>query len=176
MGSLVRAKQIKKPDNFDDTKSASEIALVETNAVNLDDTLDGVFSQLKRIIHGDDSGNWYDNPETNLKRLIDNKLYSSFDYTNVSGGSLSLGDCPADITVVTVALIIDIAFNNSTTITVGDSVAQGRLMAVADNNTEQVATYKRNVDYLYTAETEILIFFPSGTPTQGEGKVFVYLS
>jgi hypothetical protein len=175
MGSLVRAKQIKKPDGFDDTKTASEIANTEANADNLDDTLDAVFSQFKRIMHGDDAGNWYDDPKTNLK-LIDNKLYLDFDYTDVSGGSLSLGNCPDNISVATVSLIIDTVFNGSTTITVGDSVAQGRLMVVADNDPAELGTFRRDVDYLYSAETELFIFFPSGAPTQGQGKIFVYLS
>lgn len=57
---LQRLRQIKKPDSYDDQLSPGAIDTSEDDSVNLDDALDGALSQLKRIIHGSDSGNWHD--------------------------------------------------------------------------------------------------------------------
>lgn len=60
--SLQRLKQISKPDSFDDTKTATEIANSETNSEDLEQLFEAFFSQVKRIISGDETGNWHDDP------------------------------------------------------------------------------------------------------------------
>jgi hypothetical protein len=60
--SLQRLDQIAKPDSFDDQLTAAQIAAIETAAVDLGEFWEGVLSQLKRIIHGNATGNWYDDP------------------------------------------------------------------------------------------------------------------
>jgi hypothetical protein len=62
--SLIRLDQQHSPDVFDDTKSAASIALAETASVDYADFQEYVLSQLKRIIHGDDAGNWHDDIAT----------------------------------------------------------------------------------------------------------------
>jgi hypothetical protein len=62
--SLIRLDQLRKTDDPDDTLSAANISTIETNAVDHLDFLQGILSQIKRIIHGSDSGNWHDNVET----------------------------------------------------------------------------------------------------------------
>jgi hypothetical protein len=62
--SLIRVSQLHKPDTFDDTLSASTIAGVESAGIDAQDISDALISQVKRIIYGDDSGNWYDDPAT----------------------------------------------------------------------------------------------------------------
>jgi hypothetical protein len=62
--SLQRLIQIAKPNEFDDQKSASEISNIETSANNFADFVNGLISQLKRIIHGNQTGNWHDDPTT----------------------------------------------------------------------------------------------------------------
>jgi hypothetical protein len=60
--SLQRLSQIAKPDSFDDQKTASEIANSETVSENLSQFFEALLSQIKRIIHGNDPGNWFDDP------------------------------------------------------------------------------------------------------------------
>jgi hypothetical protein len=60
--SLQRLKQIAKPDSFDDQKTPVEISNSENSAINFADIQSAIFSQLKRIINGDNPGNWYDDP------------------------------------------------------------------------------------------------------------------
>jgi hypothetical protein len=62
--TLLRIDQLHKPDSFDDTLGASTIASIESNAVDHADFWEGVLSQVKRIIHGNDSGNWHDDMVT----------------------------------------------------------------------------------------------------------------
>lgn len=57
---LQRLRQVKKPDSYDDQKSPSAINTSENDSVHLDDALDGILSQIKRIIHGSRAGNWHD--------------------------------------------------------------------------------------------------------------------
>jgi hypothetical protein len=102
-------------------------------------------------------------------------LEVDFAFADVAGGSLSLGDCDAGFTVLKAVVNILTAFNNGVTITVGDAVAQGRLMTASDINTAKVGMYDADSHYKYPAKTELFIYFPSGTPNQGSGKVIVYL-
>jgi hypothetical protein len=57
--SLQRLASLHKPDTFDDTLNAASIAGIESSAVDYSDFLEGILSQLKRIIHGGDSGDWH---------------------------------------------------------------------------------------------------------------------
>lgn len=61
--SLIRIDQLHKPDQFDDTLNAAAVAGIEASAVDFADISDGLISQIKRIIHGSDAGNWHDDPE-----------------------------------------------------------------------------------------------------------------
>ena len=61
--SRQRLIQVHIPDNFDDTLNSSEVVNIESSE-SLEDVCHGVLSQIKRIIHGSDAGNWHDNPET----------------------------------------------------------------------------------------------------------------
>lgn len=72
--SLQRLKQIAKPDDYDDTLSAGDIANSETNANDFADALNAIFSQLKRFIHGNHAGNWFDDPASVFGR--DASLFS----------------------------------------------------------------------------------------------------
>ncbi|PNX51468.1 MAG: hypothetical protein BV456_03130 [Thermoplasmata archaeon M8B2D] len=60
--SLQRLSQIAKPDSFDDQKTAIEIENSESASENLAQFFEALLSQIKRIIHGNDLGNWYDDP------------------------------------------------------------------------------------------------------------------
>jgi hypothetical protein len=64
MASLQRLDQIAKPDDFDDQKSPASIALSETDSADFGAFLEYMLSQIKRIVHGDNAGNWHDDPVT----------------------------------------------------------------------------------------------------------------
>lgn len=70
--TLLRLEQVRKTDNPDDTLDAAAIAAIESSAIDGLDFLKGELSQFKRVIHGGDSGNWFD------------------DITSVHGGDASL--------------------------------------------------------------------------------------
>jgi hypothetical protein len=56
--------QVGNSDLYDD-EAGTGVAL-ETGAHNLRDDLNALRSQAKRIIHGDEDGDWYDDPVTIL--------------------------------------------------------------------------------------------------------------
>jgi hypothetical protein len=60
---LVRGKEVRRSDYYDDTVPAGPG--LETNPIDLENDLNAIRSQLKRIIHGVDPGNWYDDPGPN---------------------------------------------------------------------------------------------------------------
>jgi hypothetical protein len=61
---LIRHRQLARPDEFDDTLDESAVAGVESSAEDNADFINGVLSQLKRFLHGNDAGNWHDDPAT----------------------------------------------------------------------------------------------------------------
>lgn len=61
---LIRLKESRKSDAFDDQKSAAQISTSESTSENYQQFLDYLLSQVKRIIHGDSAGKWYDDPAT----------------------------------------------------------------------------------------------------------------
>lgn len=105
----------------------------------------------------------------------DNHIRTDFDFSNVPG-NLLIGTCPAGMVVGETAVNIVNVFNNGTTITVGDAVAQGRFLEAADVFTDYEGIYESDPHFSYDVDTEVRIYFPSGTPTQGTGEVIVYLS
>lgn len=60
--SLQRLKQLSKPDSFDDSKTAAEISNSESNSEDFEQFLETFISQMKRFLHGDQSGDWHNNP------------------------------------------------------------------------------------------------------------------
>jgi hypothetical protein len=101
-------------------------------------------------------------------------LVVDFDWSDVAGGSVSMGLCRAGHLINKTTVEIIEAFNGGLGITIGDSVAQGRLQAVADNVPEEVSHYEVVNNYEYVSETAIFLFFPNGTPTVGRGRAIVY--
>src|SRR6185369_14924521 len=57
--SKIRYKQVRVADNRDDQSTPSQIALANTTSVTQEDLQALVLSQLKRVIFGDNPGNWY---------------------------------------------------------------------------------------------------------------------
>jgi len=69
-----RLKSLRRPDTPDDTLSATQIADIETTAADFDAFLDAVLSQIKRMIHGNKAGDWFEDPTdvdlVNLNRIV----------------------------------------------------------------------------------------------------------
>lgn len=77
MTSRIRLNQIRKTSNPDDTLDAASISGIESNAIDHLEFLNGILSQIKKIIHGSDIGNWHDDIEvvaSSLKDLAENGL------------------------------------------------------------------------------------------------------
>lgn len=55
---------VKKAETFDDQKTAVEIAEAEATATTQESFQHFILSQLKRLIHGNDPGRWFDDPVT----------------------------------------------------------------------------------------------------------------
>lgn len=64
--SLQRLDSLAKPDSFNDQKTASQVANSEVSSTDLATFGEALLSQIKRIIHGDDAGNWNDDIMTVL--------------------------------------------------------------------------------------------------------------
>jgi len=69
--SLIRLDQLHNTDNPDDTLNAAAVAAIEGSAVDYQDFLTGILSQIKRVIYGSSAGNWYDDIETAADSLAD---------------------------------------------------------------------------------------------------------
>lgn len=54
--------QVNRSDLYDDARTLGEP--LESTALNLRDDLNAKRTQLKRIIHGENPGHWYDDPVT----------------------------------------------------------------------------------------------------------------
>ena len=56
---LIRYNAVRRADNLDDQLAAATIAAREASAITQEDLQEGVLSQLKRILVGDDAGSWH---------------------------------------------------------------------------------------------------------------------
>jgi hypothetical protein len=90
--SLVRLREIRKGDSLNDQLSAGQILSVESTASTQDDLQDGILSQLKRIIWGNDVGNWNDDfmaqYVSTLKELSNGRLFFANCLTSDTEGQL----------------------------------------------------------------------------------------
>lgn len=59
-----RYEAVKAADAYDDQKSAVEIAAAHATATTQEELQEFVLSQIKRILHGDLAGRWFDDPTT----------------------------------------------------------------------------------------------------------------
>jgi len=98
------------------------------------------------------------------------------DFTHVDlPGPLLIGEVPAGHIVKNTVVWIREAFDGGLEITVGDLLAQARLQTTADNQAEYVDHFNVNNVHEYETNTDVYVFFPTGTPTTGRGRVIVFL-
>lgn len=77
----LRYKKVWKAGVFDDQKTAPQIAASETTSTTQEDFQEFVLSQIKRIIHGNAVGRWFDDPAavpSNIQILLDLVLGQRF--------------------------------------------------------------------------------------------------
>ena len=58
---IVRYREVRRADQLDDQKTALQILAAHVASGTQEELQEFVLSQVKRIIHGDAAGNWYDN-------------------------------------------------------------------------------------------------------------------
>lgn len=68
MAQLIDLDAIDKPLEFDDELSDAQIANIENDSADLKDYVNGILSILRRIIHGDDPGDYKDSPVTSFAK------------------------------------------------------------------------------------------------------------
>lgn len=105
--SLQRLDAVAKPDSFNDQRTAPQIAASEVDSTDFGNFLIHVLSQLKRIIHGNESGNWHDDPASTF------------------GGDASLW---ALFQSATSELQVDLLDNNVEQIVVGDATVHRKVV------------------------------------------------
>lgn len=78
----IRLVESRESDSFDDQKTAAQIASAESLSENHQEFLEYLLSQIKRLQHGDEAGNWWDDPVTkysedvSMQSLLDQILNS----------------------------------------------------------------------------------------------------
>ena len=110
-----------------------------------------------------------------LDALRPRPLVVDFDFNDISSGSLVAGTILAGYIAREVLLEITTPFDGGVQITIGDSVAQARLMAIADNDPTTADGYIVPNHYEYGSDTEVRVYFPGGSPTIGVGRAIIYV-
>lgn len=103
-------------------------------------------------------------------------LQTTILWSAVSPAGVSIGSVPAGRMASFVDVQVVDVFNDGTQMTVGTDLAQGELMAAADNDLSIESSYGIDAFQLYAITTEIKAFFPVGTPTAGELVVTVLVA
>jgi hypothetical protein len=98
-----------------------------------------------------------------------------FIWSDFSFGFIPIVNILAGTRIESVVVLVDNPFNSGS-LTVGDSVGQGRLMLAVENNLLFSDSYKAEKDILYSSDTLVSVYFLGVTPTQGSGTVIVYFS
>jgi len=86
---------------------------------------------------------------------------------------VTIGTISSTKKILKVVLSISQAFDADVQFTVGDIVAQGRLMTASENNSMVIANYITQPDYQYSVNTELKLFI-SGVATTGKGEIIIY--
>jgi hypothetical protein len=103
------------------------------------------------------------------------RLELAFSFADTDGLSLLIGQIPVS-RVFKARLDIDEAFDAGIYFTIGDEVAQGRIMYAAQINAQLANSYIAEPDVLYDEATNIKIYFGGGEATVGSGRIIIYYS
>lgn len=100
----------------------------------------------------------------------------TFDHTDTAELSKVIGSMPALLSIHKVRVDILEAFDAGIFFTIGDDVAQGRIMTAAQINAQLVNSYIAEPDIAYAVATNAKIYFGGGESTAGSGKIIIYYS
>jgi hypothetical protein len=126
---LVRGREVRRSDVYDDTLPSG--SGLEVNPVDLENDLNGIRSQLKRLIHGINPGNWYDAPAGADDSFLSTTLPNGDSVTLVPGmpvinisGMFKRGNATSLGTALIVGLVVlgNTPTNPVTVITTGNLV------------------------------------------------------
>ena len=120
---LTRLEALRKSDNPDDTLNAASVSGIEGSAVDHQDFLTGVLSQIKRIIHGSAAGNWHDDIEGSADSLVDLYNRATLEGKNILVNRLITGDTSVPANVKATGTLTGTAnFGNNETVTIDTKV------------------------------------------------------
>lgn len=99
-------------------------------------------------------------------------LSTSISVEDVNTGQKAIGTVTAGATVIFAGVSIGTEFDGGVSLTIGDIDAQGRLVVASSVNCALSGVYIFFPYVSYEEDTDISVFF-TGTPTRGQGSVFV---
>ncbi len=172
---LVRYREVRVADTQDDQRNAAQVAAAPALSLTQEDFQNFILSQLKRIIHGDHAGNWFDDFRAQgIPSLQDGTrvLVQGFDYTSV--GAINFGALEAGDSIVNTQLVIDVPFDDpSTLLSIGLTSNPDGILASTEIDPLVASTYGMQANFLVTgADALRLKVFPFSS-TQGAGRVVV---
>jgi len=91
-------------------------------------------------------------------------------------GPVTIGVVPAGSTIEKTILEVQLPFNNGIQVSIGETIAMARLMAVSDNRLDVVESFRVENGYLCPVPMTIRVYFVGIAPTVGVGRVLVYYS
>ena len=121
--------------------------------------------------------------ETYEVELVDNTVINiiegatlelPFTFEDWSLGSKKIGKALGGLRVEKTSTEVTELFNGGT-IVIGDADAHGRLAAAADIKLNQVKRFHTEPDHKYTVDTDLYIYFETGSPSSGSGTIIIYL-
>lgn len=186
--SRIRYEAIKVADLTDDQKSAVAILAALATSTTQEDLQEFVLSQIKRIIHGDAAGHWYDDFEgagtlsleeltAAVRDLQDGQHLSlDFSFADVPTSPKPLGSAPPGVFITSVVLIVLTPFDQPVLLEVGRTGAPAELMLAADSNPAVPDVYAVQPDLQYGVATGLYLTLiaPGIPPATGTGRVIVY--
>jgi hypothetical protein len=100
------------------------------------------------------------------------KFFSWVDFP----GPVTIGTIPVGSTIEKTILEVQSPFDNGIQVSVGETIAMARLMAVSDNRLDIVESFRVENDYLCPSVMTVRVYFVGIAPTVGLGRVIVYYS
>jgi len=104
------------------------------------------------------------------------KLEKEFTYADWGLTKKLIGKAESSLRISKVSLVIESGEEfDAGTVVIGDELAHGRLMTAGMNNLIIANQYHHEPDYKYGTDTNLYIYFETGTPSMGEGLIIIYL-
>ena len=145
--SLERYSVIRIADNTDDQLTPSQIATILSTAVTQEDLQTGILSQIKRIIWGNNAGNWPTDfigaglPSLSETQSVQGAVACIDILIGSTSPQISTTTIPAGAIITNCFVEIDSAYLTGVTITVGRAGALSLIQGAEDNYPQAVNSY-----------------------------------